>query len=601
MYRLYGNWNNVNREPEDSFRVVGDIIFEIAHKAGNHKLGFAMANEIIAHSYFRQGYFEKARSYYHNAWRLALECGSNDLRAKNLFNLGLVNVELRRPVDALWYLTEAKKHADMDKSLMSRILFNLGSTYKTLERYSESVNVYHTLLVYVQADKNRSWITSTLNNLGTLHMMMNRPDSALNYFKKNKLHHERNGAKSSLVIMDDYLNIAGAYTGLRVYDSAEANLKVAMDLAEMSKIAEALARCYSVKLLINEKRGGKATTNEYQQKLDSLDRMILGIEKQRKIKELEYKLDAYHQSYNNKLLQEQIDAQISRQRLLIIAGLLTAILTFIVFIILIKLRRTHGRLKESYNTIQQQREAIENNMDELVEKTKKLEELHAEKGALLSVVSHDLAGPFAHIKVWTQVMRSGEIPLNEEQEKALSRIESSVKGGEKLIRSILQVERDDAGREKLELERFNISNWIRNIGEVMAPGAAQKQIELIIQTPQNEIWWMGDKNRIFRICENLIFNAIKFSQPEKKIFLSLKKLDGFILIEIEDQGPGFHEDEMPNIFSKYYQFNNQPTKGENSTGLGLSIVKKLVMDLGGEIQCKSERKVGTCFTITFQG
>jgi signal transduction histidine kinase len=100
--------------------------------------------------------------------------------------------------------------------------------------------------------------------------------------------------------------------------------------------------------------------------------------------------------------------------------------------------------------------------------------------------------------------------------------------------------------------------------------------------------------------DNLLSNAIKFSLPGKNIFVEMKEQAQNVLVSVRDEGPGIEADEMKTLFSKYGKTSVRPTAGETSTGLGLSIVKRIMQELNGDVSCQSTLGVGSVFTITLK-
>jgi len=101
--------------------------------------------------------------------------------------------------------------------------------------------------------------------------------------------------------------------------------------------------------------------------------------------------------------------------------------------------------------------------------------------------------------------------------------------------------------------------------------------------------------------QNIISNAIKFSQPNKKIYITIRNSEEpqHIDISIKDEGPGFTENDKKKLFQKFAKLSARPTGGEHSSGLGLSIVKKLVEMMNGKIRVESEHGKGAEFILTF--
>jgi signal transduction histidine kinase len=125
-----------------------------------------------------------------------------------------------------------------------------------------------------------------------------------------------------------------------------------------------------------------------------------------------------------------------------------------------------------------------------------------------------------------------------------------------------------------------------------------KKIRIV--TDLDEVSASLDRSLTVQIIDNLISNAIKFSNPDTKVRVSLKDENQAIRFEVDDEGPGILEEDMPRLFQKYQRLHAQPTNGESSTGLGLSIVKKYVEAMKGKVWCESESGKGTKFIVEFK-
>jgi len=108
---------------------------------------------------------------------------------------------------------------------------------------------------------------------------------------------------------------------------------------------------------------------------------------------------------------------------------------------------------------------------------------------------------------------------------------------------------------------------------------------------------VGDVTHVIQIIENLVSNALKFSNPDSEVTLELNNLEKYVELKVIDQGQGLSKEELPKLFKKFQKLSAQPTSGETSTGLGLSIVKKYVEAMDGEVSCTSELGKGTTFTL----
>jgi signal transduction histidine kinase len=195
------------------------------------------------------------------------------------------------------------------------------------------------------------------------------------------------------------------------------------------------------------------------------------------------------------------------------------------------------------------------------------------------------------------VLQNDMSRLTEEQQKAMTRILQAGLYGERLIRQILDVEREDIGSHKMHLEKIDLKTLAEEVMDNFQPMAARKNIKLQADHPARKLILLSDRYLVGRICENLLSNAIKYTQPGKNVWISILDEHDHVSIKIRDEGVGIDKEELPYLFSKYSKISSRPTDGEASNGLGLSIVKRIVEEINGRIICESELGEGSVFTV----
>jgi signal transduction histidine kinase len=230
----------------------------------------------------------------------------------------------------------------------------------------------------------------------------------------------------------------------------------------------------------------------------------------------------------------------------------------------------------------------------------RLAELNHEKNTLISIVSHDLGTPFATIQMWSQVLQDEADSMNGDQRKAVERINQAGSHGQQLIQRILDVETANRGDYKLRLENFDINLFIESVVDGFRPAAAHKEINLQTDSASEAIYVLSDKQLLLRILDNLISNAIKYSPRGRTVWVNISDEADDVHIRVRDEGLGISKEEIPFLFSKYTRLSSRPTNGEPSTGLGLSIVKRIVDELNGKIYCESEPGKGSLFTVVLK-
>lgn len=171
----------------------------------------------------------------------------------------------------------------------------------------------------------------------------------------------------------------------------------------------------------------------------------------------------------------------------------------------------------------------------------------------------------------------------------------------RIIDELLQVGSMESGKIHLLLIKVNVSFLVSNVVSMNQPLAERKD-QMIHFSYEKDLYVNADEGKLTEIIDNLINNAIKYSAPGKHIFIRVKELAGMVLIEVEDQGLGLTQEDKGKLYQRFTRLSAQPTAGENSTGLGLSIVKVLVEAHDGTIRAESEGKDKGCkFIVELPG
>ena len=256
-------------------------------------------------------------------------------------------------------------------------------------------------------------------------------------------------------------------------------------------------------------------------------------------------------------------------------------------------------LQQKNEEISAQSHQIDHQNEELEKQNTELTKMNAEKNKFLGIATHDLKSPINRVKGLLTIMSlSPEAPVSSQKEYfglASKAIDQMLE----LIANLLDINRIEQGERQLHLEPSNINLLINNVGLMFNETAQKKNIQLILQSQIQNLIAYTDKSVLLQIMENLVSNAIKFSFPNKTITIILSYAELGFRITIADQGQGIAKVELPMIFDKFNRLSTKPTSGENSTGLGLSIVKELVEELKGNIWCESEVGVGSTFYVDF--
>lgn len=235
-----------------------------------------------------------------------------------------------------------------------------------------------------------------------------------------------------------------------------------------------------------------------------------------------------------------------------------------------------------------------------------LAELNHDKNEMLGIVAHDLKNPLSNIKALAKILdeEAPTIAAGDIKEFA-GDIRSASERMFTLITNLLDINQIERGGIQLHPLRFDISALTEAMLHNYAQHAEAKNIKLHFQTEtdidtqslQPGIMAFADETSTLQVLENLISNAVKYSPHGKNIYVRVKALGLHARFEVQDEGPGLSAEDKEQLFGKFARLSAQPTGGEHSTGLGLSIVKKLVEAMNGRVWCESKLGHGATFIV----
>lgn len=255
------------------------------------------------------------------------------------------------------------------------------------------------------------------------------------------------------------------------------------------------------------------------------------------------------------------------------------------------------QLRESYAQLEQK---VEARTEELAFANRKLDEASRHKSAFLANMSHEFRTPLNAIIGFSEVLLDPALKVTEEERKQfLTDILNSGKHLLKLINEILDLAKVEAGRMELHLESAAIGDLLQSVHSTMKPLAAQRAIDLKVESDQKIPTVLMDSARIMQVLLNLLGNAIKFTPELGRIWVRAVAENGLVRVEVGDTGPGIPDGEEEKIFLEFEQI--AVGRGEDrpeGTGLGLALAKKFVEMHGGKMWVESEMGKGSRFIFT---
>lgn len=262
-------------------------------------------------------------------------------------------------------------------------------------------------------------------------------------------------------------------------------------------------------------------------------------------------------------------------------------------------RERTEEVQQQNRDLEAQKQEIARQKESIATQNEELLELNSEKNHLIGVVAHDLRSPLNHIKGLGSLLSILSDNLTKEQKQYVQEIINSADRLHEMISKILDIDAIEQKKVNLRISEVKVDKTLTRIVNQFEPDAGKKRIKLNYQQKGEATPYKLDEQYFTQIMENLISNALKFSEFDKEVEIYAHFEDNFLTIGVTDQGPGFKPEELNKLFGKFQRFSARPTNGENSVGLGLSIVKKYVEVMNGSVWCESEHKSGATFYIRF--
>ena len=213
-------------------------------------------------------------------------------------------------------------------------------------------------------------------------------------------------------------------------------------------------------------------------------------------------------------------------------------------------------------------------------------------------VSHELKTPISVIKAQIEEAIDSEKKLTSDQKNILLTIKKQIEQMNQLVSQMLLLAKVDGKNIKPDKEEFDLNVVVDAVIEEMNNLASEKNISIKKEIREGQEFRMkADLSLITQLLLNLIDNALKYSKDSGKIKIILTKLDGFYRLNIIDNGIGIAEEDLDDIFKRFYRVDKSRSREYGGTGLGLSICSWIVKIHGGEINIKSSLKKGSNFEI----
>jgi two-component system sensor histidine kinase/response regulator len=215
----------------------------------------------------------------------------------------------------------------------------------------------------------------------------------------------------------------------------------------------------------------------------------------------------------------------------------------------------------------------------------------------LSVLSHELKTPLNAIDGYLKMIRERQLGAKiEDYDEAIERSLDRIRGMRTLILDLLDLTKVETSRGKRNIREVNVPGIVRTAIDTMQPYSIQKEVNVSLAGPES-LTIQADPNELEIICNNLISNAIKYNKEGGSVHCELADEGDRVGISVTDTGIGMTPAEMEKLFQDFVRIKNEKTRNITGSGLGLSIVKKLVESYNGKIEVSSTPDQGSIFKV----
>lgn len=535
-------------------------------EAMGRKSGLAIIYNNIGIIYHNWEEYDKALDYYNKGYLIEKELNNRGGLAKSLNNIAIIQEE-KHNYDTAIVLYE--KSLKIEKELgdehgVAVSYGNIGEFYADLGKPDTAEQYYQKALDIYKNLTNQAGLGEVYNQLGNLFTRLGRQTEAISYFQKSL----EIADKQNLTELkkENYKNLSETYEELGNYRQAHRYLKD-YDILKDS--------------LFSKEIRDKLTTLQYDFELEKRENEIELLNKEKALNELKMA----QQARENELL------------LFLIILTSAALLIIIVFIIL--LVKQYREKTRANKDLKNQKNELESQRQELLIAKEKAEESDRLKTAFLANLSHEIRTPMNGIMGFTELLRDERTPMREKK-KYLDVISDNGQQLINILNDILDVSLIETGQVSIRKKKKSLPQLMEELfytHDAINKKINGEKVQLIYQRTSSVNEIITDHFRLKQILNNLLSNAIKYT-VSGSIEYWYTLADHYLEFVVQDTGIGIAEKDQQIIFKRFRQVDDSNTRRHGGTGLGLTISKRLVELLGGEIRVDSQPGKGSRFTFT---
>lgn len=540
----------------------------------NDEPGIAASLNVLGVLYYYEGDYLKSIEYHLDALERREKIGDPLRTATSYNNIALVNIALGNYESALDYLNKALKIriATNNKRAIGVIKVNIGEIQNLMGDTEEALASYFEALQINKELGNYKSTANTYQNIASVYKILKEYSTSISYYDSSLAIYTTLNEKNGHANVEN--GLAMVYQEIGKHEEAiyhaEKALEYSNNIHSLDNKVHALETLYNCFEHKKDYKKAYEYLNEYKITFAELK----SNEKIKKLArlELEYQLEK---------IESEKEAQLNNQRIFIAFLVLVVLFGIIVFIQLLR----GSKNKKLVN-------------DELKKFNLRLGEINKTKDKFLSIIAHDLRGPYQTTLGLSQFISDDFANLEKEElEGSIKSLNASLKNQYNLLNDLLHWAELQSANFSLETEKIILSDSVNSVTSLLELTAKKKKIKLF-NNVNEECYANADKNMLHLVLRNLLSNSIKFTPENGSVKVSAERSNGNIKICVEDTGIGIPKDEYEKLFKLDFHYSKKGTSNEEGSGLGLILCKEIVEKHKGNIWVESEINKGTKFFFT---
>ena len=545
--------------------------------------------------YYRSGTYDHSLQMFMKAAKIHEKHGNNKQLSRTFNGVALIQSAYNQLEEAIATFEKCIALDKMTKNYegIARSYFNIGVAQIDMKKYELATINLKKALAFSKKNNLNQVNLMVQNRLGDMMLIKNKTDSAFYYYKSvlNSSNQKPNNWESTYA----HAGLASAYLKIGEYDKAEENGLLSYEFAKKLNANWDLSRVAKTLVTIYETKNNIPKAYEFLKISNTLNDSLYS---ERRINDVNYLQLKGKEVENLRLIAKNAESTQKVKRDQIIIYSFIALTLFLIGIIF--LRRRNARIKDVFNEeLRQKNRDIENQKLLISQQNTELIALNDTKNQLFSIVSHDLRSPIANIVQMLELQKDESL-TPELQQDIFDQLHLQTVATSNMLNNLLQWANTQMDGQIVNFETINICELVRSVLELYILEMNKKNITFSNQQPLTPLFISADKGQARVIIQNIIANAVKFTDESGSITCRYSENGNFINVHLANSGASIEERRIAEILKSDKRiYSELGTSYEEGTGLGLLLVKQFIANNKGTLDIKGGEDMGTEFIISF--